>query len=303
MTGMNILEASAYTAQGTERDKVPLPDAIFDGTVNSAAMHQVVKAYLANQRQGTHATKTRGLVTGGNQKPWRQKGTGRARQGSIRAPNWVGGGTVFGPIPRSYRQVVPHKLKQLARKSALNARARENALFVIDAFNFEAPRTSRLRVLLSRLELDRRNVLVLTDGIKKNVYLSGRNLPNVQVMPFDDVSTYHVLWSHAVLVEGSALGHRLEPIAEREPASRPKRAKRPERKSEDESAAPVKKRAKTTSRATAKKATARKSPARKSAARRGTAKKSPARKTAGKRATGKRAAGKRAAGKPRRKEK
>jgi large subunit ribosomal protein L4 len=118
-------EAAAYTARGTARDKVALPETLFDGTVNMPVMHQAVKAYLANQRQGNASTKIRKYVTGGNQKPWKQKGTGRARAGSTRAPHWVGGGTVFGPIPRSYAQYVPRQVRALARKSALNARARE----------------------------------------------------------------------------------------------------------------------------------------------------------------------------------
>src|SRR5580765_5755691 len=144
-------QAAAYTARGTARDTVALPDELFDGTVNVPVMHQAVKAYLANQRQGNAATKIRKFVTGGNQKPWKQKGTGRARQGSIRAPNWVGGGTVFGPIPRSYAQYVPRQVRALARKSALNARAREDAIFVIDQFNYDAPKTSRMKALVERL--------------------------------------------------------------------------------------------------------------------------------------------------------
>ena len=131
---------AAYTGNGTARERVPLPAELFDGTVNMPVMQQAVKAFLANQRQGNAATKTRRYVTGGNQKPWRQKGTGRARQGSIRAPHWVGGGTVFGPIPRSYAQYVPKQVRALARKSALNARAREGALLVIDRFAFDAPK-------------------------------------------------------------------------------------------------------------------------------------------------------------------
>ena len=125
-------KAAAYSAQGTARDSVALPGDLFDGTVNMPVMHQAVKAFLANQRQGNATTKIRKYVTGGNQKPWKQKGTGRARAGSTRAPHWVGGGTVFGPIPRSYAQYVPRQVRALARKSALNARARENAIFVID---------------------------------------------------------------------------------------------------------------------------------------------------------------------------
>src|SRR5512146_3522511 len=114
-------EAAAYTANGTARDHVALPETLFDGTVNVPVMHQAVKAYLANQRQGNAATKIRKYVVGGNQKPWKQKGTGRARQGSTRAPHWVGGGTVFGPTPRDYTMGTNKKVKVLARKSALNA--------------------------------------------------------------------------------------------------------------------------------------------------------------------------------------
>src|SRR5579871_2046240 len=126
--------AAAYSARGTARETVALPGETFDGTVNMPVMHQAVKAFLANQRQGNAATKIRKFVVGGNQKPWKQKGTGRARQGSIRAPHWVGGGTVFGPTPRSYAQYVPRQVRALARRSAFNARARDGALKVIDAF-------------------------------------------------------------------------------------------------------------------------------------------------------------------------
>src|SRR5215216_3517670 len=141
MADTTTFEAAAYTSQGTARERVQLPEALFDGTVNMPVMHQAVKAFLANQRQGNAKTKTRGFVTGGNQKPWKQKGTGRARQGSIRAPHWVGGGTVFGPIPRSYAQYVPKQVRALARKSALNARARENAIVIVEALDFDAPKT------------------------------------------------------------------------------------------------------------------------------------------------------------------
>ena len=225
MAEQTTFEAAAYTAQGTARDKVALPEALFDGTVNMPVMHQAVKAYLANQRQGNAATKIRKYVTGGNQKPWRQKGTGRARQGSTRAPHWVGGGTVFGPIPRSYAQYVPRQVRALARKSAFNARARENAILVIDRFDYDAPKTSRLAALIGRLGLDGRKVLILTDGAKPNVFLSGRNLPTVHVLPYGDVSTYHLLWSDVVLVEAGALGQTLEPIAEAAHDAKPGRAK------------------------------------------------------------------------------
>src|SRR5881394_4301431 len=151
MAENTTFQAAAYTAQGAERESVTLPATLFDGTVNMPVMHQAVKAYLANQRQGNASTKIRKYVTGGNQKPWKQKGTGRARQGSIRAPHWVGGGTTFGPTPRSYAQYVPRQVRARARKSAFNARARENAIIVIDLFDFDAPKTKLLKALVARL--------------------------------------------------------------------------------------------------------------------------------------------------------
>jgi large subunit ribosomal protein L4 len=211
-------KAAAYTARGTARDTVALPGELFDGTVNMPVMHQAVKAFLANQRQGNAATKIRKYVVGGNQKPWKQKGTGRARAGSTRAPHWVGGGTVFGPIPRSYAQYVPRQVRALARKSALNARARENAIFVIDRFEFDSPKTSRLKALVDRLGVGEQKVLILTDGSKPNVFLSGRNLATVHVMPYADVSTYHLLWSDVVLIESGAIGESMTPIAEKDEA-------------------------------------------------------------------------------------
>ena len=209
-TATQTLKAPAYTAGGTARERVDLPAEVFDGTINMPVMHQAVKAYLANQRLGLAYTKTRGLVTGGNQKPWKQKGTGRAPQGSRRAPHRPGGGTVFGPTGRKYGQTVPRQIRALARKSALNARAREEALIVIDNFNYDAPSTKQLVSLIASVGGTDKKVLVLTDGLKQNVFLSGRNLQRVHVMPYSDVSTYHILWSDVVLVESNALGYAME---------------------------------------------------------------------------------------------
>jgi large subunit ribosomal protein L4 len=133
----------------------------------------------------------------------------------------VGGGTVFGPTPRSYAQYVPKQVRALARKSAFNARAREGAVIVIDQFDYDAPKTSRLAGLMGRLGLTGQKVLILTDGAKPNVHLSGRNLPTVHVMPYADVSTYHILWSDVVLIEAPALGQTREPIAESESIEAP----------------------------------------------------------------------------------
>src|SRR5206468_4311659 len=139
---------------------------------------------------------TRSFVSGGNQKPWRQKGTGRARQGSIRSPLWRGGGITFGPEPRDYRTQLPRKVRQLARRSALNARAREGELLVVDGMSFVAPKTSQLAGLLEKLGLEGKKVLVLSHGLNRNLYLSGRNLPSASVMSFTDASAYDVLWSN-----------------------------------------------------------------------------------------------------------
>ena len=204
MAENNSMNAASYNSKGAAGDSFELPAELFDGTINMPVMHQAVKAYLANQRQGNASTKTRGFVIGGNAKPWKQKGTGRARQGSIRAPNWVGGGTVFGPTPRSYAQSVPRKVRALARKSAFNARARENAVIVIDSFDYTSPKTSQLIGLLATLGVASKKVLILTDGVKPNVYMSGRNLPRTHVLPYSDVSTYHLLWSDVVIVESGA---------------------------------------------------------------------------------------------------
>jgi large subunit ribosomal protein L4 len=261
-------QAAAYTSQGTAREAIALPEALFDGTVNMPVMHQAVKAFLANQRQGNASTKIRKYVTGGNQKPWKQKGTGRARAGSTRAPHWVGGGTVFGPIPRSYAQYVPRQVRALARKSALNARARENAIFVIDRFDYDAPKTSRLSSLVVRLGLADKKVLILTDGAKPNVFLSGRNLTTVHVMPYSDVSTYHILWSDAVLIEAGALGETLAPIAEEREVATPKRNAAAKKPAAKKAAAPKAEKApaKKTAAKTAAKKSAKSAPAAKKAA-------------------------------------
>ena len=269
---------SAFTALGTARtEKVQLPESTFDGTINMPVMHQAVKAFMANQRQGNASTKIRKYVVGGNQKPWKQKGTGRARQGSTRAPHFVGGGTVFGPTPRPYDEYVPRQSRALAKKSALNARANEGAIYVIDAFHFEAPQTKAIINLIGRLDVADKKVLVLTDGVKPNVFLSGRNIPNVHVMPYSDSSTYHILWSDVVLVEAGAIGTTLDPITEQ--AAAPKR----ERAAVSKAAKPAAK--KTPAKKPATKA-AKKSAAKTTAAKKApTAKKTTAKKSAAKKST------------------
>jgi large subunit ribosomal protein L4 len=243
--------------------------------INVPVMHQAVKAFMANQRQGNASTKIRKYVVGGNQKPWKQKGTGRARQGSTRAPHFVGGGTVFGPTPRPYDEYVPRQVRALAKKSAFNARAAENAIFVIDAFNFEAPKTAAIVGLIARIDVADKKVLILTDGVKPNVFLSARNIPNVHVMPYSDSSTYHILWSDVVLVEAGAVGATLAPIAE-ESAAPVARKTRAAADSGSAAKKTAKKAAKTTAKSEAK--AAKKTTAKKSAAKK-PAQKAPAKKS------------------------
>ena len=287
MADNTTFQAAAYTGQGTSREKVALPEELFDGTVNMPVMHQAVKAFLANQRQGNASTKIRKYVVGGNQKPWKQKGTGRARAGSTRAPHWVGGGTVFGPIPRSYAQYVPRQVRALARKSALNARAREDAIFVIDRLEYDAPRTARMKALVTALGVADKKVLILTDGVKTNVFLSARNLPTVHVMPYSDVSTYHILWSDTVLIEAGALGQTLDPVSEKawnDDRGTKDAARAATKKTAAKKAPAAKKTAATSSKAAApaNKAAAKKAPAAKKPAAKKTAAKKAAPKKKGK---------------------
>jgi large subunit ribosomal protein L4 len=197
--------AKYYKASGEAGDARELPASLFDGVVNEAVLHQVVKAYLANQRQGNASTKTRGEVRGGGRKIWRQKGTGRARQGSIRAPHWTGGGIAFGPTPRDYHQDVPKKVRALARRSAFNARAQGEQVSVIERFDVDGPKTRRITELLEKIGLKGQKVLILTSEANQNLYLSARNLRHVRVLPFREASAYDVLDANALLIEEGAL--------------------------------------------------------------------------------------------------
>jgi large subunit ribosomal protein L4 len=199
-----MLKAPYYQSNGGQDGKYDLPEWLFDGVINENVLHQVIRSYLLNQRQGNGAAKSRGQVAGGSSKPWRQKGTGRARQGTIRAAQWAGGGVAFPPIPHSWRQRVPKKVKSLARRSAFNTRAQGEQVIVVETIEFEFPKTKQLKTLFSTINAEGK-VLVLTDGPKKNVYLAARNLPNAEVRPFGQESAYDILWSSVVVIEKDAL--------------------------------------------------------------------------------------------------
>ncbi len=210
-----MAKARYYTGDGSEGGTRDLPETIFDGVVNESVMHQVVKAHLANQRQGTAAAKNRSAVRGGSRKPWRQKGTGRARQGTTRAPQWTGGGLAFPPQPHGWRQRVPRKVRALARRSAFNARAMDDRVRLVDsAFldQWTEPATRRLVKSLDGLGIEGR-VLILTDGVRSNLVLSARNVPGIRVLPFGKESVYDVLLAHTVIIESSALDAAAAPAA------------------------------------------------------------------------------------------
>jgi large subunit ribosomal protein L4 len=199
-----MFKAPYFKADGKKGRARALPESIFDGVINDSVMHQAVKVYLANQRQGTHSAKTRGEVEGGNSKPWRQKGTGRARAGSTRSPLWPGGGIVFPPKPHSWRQQIPKKVRALARRSALNDRAQNEKVLIADMPKADKPKTKDLLGFLKAVGAEGK-VLLLTDGKNEQVYLSGRNAATISVLPFGEESVYDVLWAETVVIERSAL--------------------------------------------------------------------------------------------------
>ena len=180
-----MAKVALYNMEGTKTGDMEVSDAIFAAEVNKSVLHQVVVNYLANQRQGTQSTKTRTEVRGGGIKPWRQKGTGRARQGSIRAPQWRGGGTVFGPTPRSYAYTMPRKQRRLAIKSVLSQKLIDNDLIVLDKLTMSAPKTKELVSMLNSLNADGK-VLIVTDD--NNVQLSARNLAKVKAVPVNGLN-------------------------------------------------------------------------------------------------------------------
>ena len=204
-----MTEARVVDASGTVSGTLSLPDAIFNSTVNTAVMHQALLRQLANARQGTHNTLRKGEVSGGGRKPYRQKGTGRARQGSIRSPQWEGGGIVFGPHPRSYRMNMPRKQRRLALRGALTTRAQSDSVIVLDDFSLEAPRTRAVVDLLRAVEAGRRVLLVLGSH-NEMLEKSAHNIPEVQVVLANNLSVRDLLAAETVLMTRDAIEHIAE---------------------------------------------------------------------------------------------
>ena len=199
-----------YDKTGKNVGNVELADALFAAPVNAAVLHQVVTAQLAGRRTGTADTKTRGEVRGGGKKPYRQKGTGRARQGSRTAPHYRGGGAVFGPHPRSYEQRLPRKMKRLALRGALTAKLGDEAIKVIDTFALEAIKTRDLAAVLGALDA-RGRILLIAPGRDERLELSARNLPTVEIILADSLNVVDLLKADIVLIEQPALA-RMEEV-------------------------------------------------------------------------------------------
>ena len=186
-----MAKVALYNMDGKECGQIELKDEIFNVEVNTVVMHEVVVAHLANRRQGTQSAKTRAEVRGGGRKPYRQKGTGRARQGSIRSPQWVGGGVVFAPKPRDYSKKVNKKVRRIALKSALTSRVQEDKLIVLENLNLEEIKTKAMEGVLNNFNVEK--ALVVLDGDNQNVVLSARNIPNVKTVRADMLNVYDIL--------------------------------------------------------------------------------------------------------------
>jgi large subunit ribosomal protein L4 len=196
--------ATLYTKAGAQAGTVELPESLFGAEVNPALLHQAVTAQLAARRAGTHDTKTRAEVRGGGHKPYRQKGTGRARQGSRRAPHYAGGGVVFGPHPRDYAQRLPKKMRRAALRGALSSKLSDGAVKVVQDIALDGYRTKELRGLLERLEASGR-VLVVAPQHDERLVLSARNLPGVEIIRADSLNTVAVLNADTVLITEPAI--------------------------------------------------------------------------------------------------
>lgn len=200
------MKVDVYKIDGSKATgKVELSDSVFGIEPNDHVIYLSVKAYNANQRQGTHKAKERAEVRGGGKKPWKQKGRGGARAGTSRSPLWVGGGTIFGPRPRNYRQKLNKKVNKLARISALSYKAKAEQILVVEDFNFESPKSKEFESIISALKLNGKKTLLLTNGTLENVYKSGRNIVKVNVVEADKASTFDLLNNQVVLIQKSAI--------------------------------------------------------------------------------------------------
>jgi len=207
---MEAKTVPVYNTEGKEIENIKLDAHVFDGTINDAAIYQVINAYRGNQRRGLAATKTRGEVSGGGKKPWKQKGTGRARHGSIRSPLWRHGGVVFGPHPRDFSVVVPKSLRNLALKSSLNAKVKEANFIVLDTLKLENSKTKEAAKIFSNLKIDANKKkankkLLLLDKIDSKLRLSLRNIASLNINVAGDTNAYEVIDAHKLVITKDGL--------------------------------------------------------------------------------------------------
>jgi large subunit ribosomal protein L4 len=186
-------KVAVYNTAGEQTGEIELSEGIFGVEVNEAVLHQAVVLQLANQRLGTHKTKTRAEVRGGGRKPWKQKGTGRARAGSIRSPLWVGGGTTFGPRPRSYKKVLPRKVRRLALKSALSSKVEGGNVIVLEGLHMDAPKTKEMVNVLQNLKFAAGKTLIVAGESDVNIVKSANNIPGVKTVTADGLNVYDIL--------------------------------------------------------------------------------------------------------------
>lgn len=198
---------------GKEVSSMELSDAIFGIKPNESVMHQMVVNYLANQRQGTQSTLTRTEVRGGGRKPWKQKGTGRARAGSVRSPLWVGGGTIFGPSPRSHAIDMPRKARRLAIRCALSSKVADGSLVIVDGLTFADNKTKNTVEMLKGFEASDKKALIITDGENENVELSSRNIEKVKALSNDCLNVFDILNAEKVLLAKDAVARIEEVLA------------------------------------------------------------------------------------------
>ncbi|MGO4937660.1 50S ribosomal protein L4 [Fundicoccus sp. Sow4_H7] len=205
-------KVTLFNQDGSSVEEVELNEAVFGIEPNEAVIFDAVIMQRASLRQGTHAVKNRSAVRGGGRKPWRQKGTGRARQGSIRSPQWVGGGVVFGPTPRSYGYKLPRKVRRLALQSVLSQKVAQGDLVLVDSLTFESPKTKEFKAVLSNLSIDAK-VLLILEGDNNNAYFAARNLPNVKVIDDNNVNVLDLVNYDKVLITKAALSTVEEALA------------------------------------------------------------------------------------------
>ena len=215
MRGNKMATAKLYDKNGNSAGEMELPDSAFGITPNENVLWQYVKTYLANQRVGTHSAKTRAEVSGGGKKPWRQKGTGRARQGTTTSPIWRKGGVAFPPKPRDHRLKFPRKMRRLALASILSDRAKEAKVFVFDGFDLPEPKTAKCKQILSNSDIEfEKPTLIITNSVEPTVIRSVSNIPSIEITHTGELNAYQVIKAENIIIEKSAL-NKIEELCKR----------------------------------------------------------------------------------------